>query len=251
MLILLSLIIMRMTGAIVFNPIFGRNNVPARMKTGLILLLSLLLYSGFGGELMHQPRGLLEYGVMMMKELFVGFTLSFSMELAIMIIRFASAIMDFSMGLSMAQVYDPQFNGQVTVTSGIYYGFLVLLFFATNCHLRVIQIFFRSADVLPFGMVTLNMELPQAILVVFRENIAMGLQYAFPLIAIELVTEAAVGILMRMIPQINVFSVNFQIKIIVGLLTLLILFSPMSDRIYQIFDNMFAFMDTLLLLLTP
>ena len=66
----------------------------------------------------------------------------------------------------------------------------------------------------------------------------------------QLVTEAAVGILMRMIPQINVFSVNFQIKIIVGLLTLLILFSPMSDRIYQIFDNMFAFMDTLLLLLT-
>ena len=79
----------------------------------------------------------------------------------------------------------------------------------------------------------------------------MGLQYAFPLIAIELVTEAAVGILMRMIPQINVFSVNFQIKIIVGLLTLLILFSPMSDRIYQIFDNMLAFMEDALLLLAP
>lgn len=251
MLILFSLIVMRMTGAIMFNPIFGRNNVPARAKAGLVIFLSLLLYGSFGGELTHQPAGVLEYGVMMIKELFVGFTLSFSMELAVMILRFASAIMDFSMGLSMAQVYDPQFNGQVTVTSGIYYGFFVLLFFATNCHLRVIQIFFQSADVLPFGMVTLNMELPQAILVVFRENISMGLQYAFPLIAIELVTEAAVGILMRMIPQINVFSVNFQIKIMVGLITLLILFSPMSDRIYQIFDNMFAFMDEAVMLLAP
>lgn len=251
MLTLFSLILMRMTGAIVFNPIFGRNNVPGRMKAGLILFLSLLLYSGFGGELVHQPAGLLEYGVMMMKELFVGFTLGFSMELAVMILRFASAVMDFSMGLSMAQVYDPQYNGQVTVTSGIYYGFFVLLFFATNCHLRVIQIFFQSADVLPFGMVTLNMELPQAILVVFRENIAMGLQYAFPLIAIELVTEAAVGILMRMIPQINVFSVNFQIKIIVGLLTLLMLFSPMSDRIYYIFDDMLAFMESAVLMMAP
>ena len=251
MLVLFSLIVARMTGAIVFNPIFGRSNVPGRMKAGLILFLSLLLYSSFGGELEVQPAGLLEYGVMMLKELFVGFVLGFSMELAVMILRFASAVMDFSMGLSMAQVYDPQYNGQVTVTSGIYYGFFVLLFFATNCHLRVIQIFFQSADVLPFGMVTLNMELPQAILVVFRENIAMGLQYAFPLIAIELVTEAAVGILMRMIPQINVFSVNFQIKIIVGLLTLLMLFSPMSDRIYYIFDDMLAFMEDAILLLAP
>ena len=249
MLILFSLIAMRMTGAIVFNPIFGRSNTPARMKAGLIFLLSLLLYSGFGGELSHQPAGILEYGVMLLKELFVGFTLGFSMELAVMVLRFASAIMDFSMGLSMAQVYDPQYNGQVTVTSGIYYGFFVLLFFATNCHLRVLQIFFQSADVLPFGMVTLNQELPQAILVVFRENIAMGLQYAFPLIAIELVTETAVGILMRMIPQINVFSVNFQIKIIVGLLTLLILFGPMSDRVYQILDNMFSFMEDAVLLM--
>ena len=135
MLILFSLIAMRMTGAIVFNPIFGRSNTPARMKAGLIFLLSLLLYSGFGGELSHQPAGILEYGVMLLKELFVGFTLGFSMELAVMVLRFASAIMDFSMGLSMAQVYDPQYNGQVTVTSGIYYGFFVLLFFATNCHL--------------------------------------------------------------------------------------------------------------------
>ena len=113
MLILFSLILMRMTGAIVFNPIFGRSNVPARMKAGLILFLSLLLYSGFGGELGRQPVGILDYGVMLIKELFVGFVLGFSMELAVMILRYASAIMDFSMGLSMAQVYDPQYNGQV------------------------------------------------------------------------------------------------------------------------------------------
>ena len=45
---------------------------------------------------------------------------------------------------------------------------------------------------------------------IFRNNIVMGVQFAFPIIAIEMVTEAAVGILMRMIPQINVFAVNFH-----------------------------------------
>lgn len=83
----------------------------------------------------------------------------------------------------------------------------------------------------------------------FRSSIAMGLQFAFPIIAIELVTEAAVGILMRVIPQINVFAVNFQLKIIVGLMMLLYLFNPMADRLYMIIDNMFEYIERALVLL--
>ena len=59
----------------------------------------------------------------------------------------------------------------------------------------------------------------------------------------ELVAETAVGILMRIIPQINVFVVNFQVKIIVGMLMLLFLFSPMSDKLYDVLDYMFQWLD--------
>lgn len=249
MLILFSLIVMRMTGAVALNPIFGRSNLPASARAALIMVLSVLLYISFGGQMAQEPQTMLEYGVMLIKELLVGFTLGFAVELAALVVRFASSIMDFAMGLTMAQIYDPQYHSQVTVTSGLYYAFFVLLFFATNGHMRVIGIFYRSATVLPFGAVTLNPELPQAILSIFRESITMGLQYAFPLVAMELVTETAVGILMRMIPQINVFAVNFQIKIIVGLFMLVLMFNPMADRLYQILDNMYLTMEQLLVMM--
>ena len=48
---------------------------------------------------------------------------------------------------------------------------------------------------------------------------------------------------MRIIPQINVFVVNFQVKIIVGMLMLLFLFSPMSDKLYGVLDYMFQWLD--------
>ena len=48
---------------------------------------------------------------------------------------------------------------------------------------------------------------------------------------------------MRIIPQINVFVVNFQVKIIVGMLMLLFLFSPMSDKLYDVLDYMFQWLD--------
>ena len=246
MLTLFALVVMRMSGAVIFNPVLGRSNYPARAKAALILGLSLLLYLRVDGVLTHQPAGMLEYGVMLVKELLLGFVLGYSMELAFAILRFASSIMDNNMGLSMAQVYDPQYNTQMTVTSGLYYTFLSLLFLATNGHLYLLSMFFASARLIPFGEVSVRPELSQLMLEIFRTNIAMGLQFAFPILAMELICEAAVGILMRMIPQINVFSVNFQLKIIVGMAMLLLMFNPMSDKLYVIMEEMFRYMDQLL-----
>lgn len=249
MFILFSLIVMRMSGAIAFNPVLGRTNVPNRVKASFILVLSLMLYIGFGGRLVHEPATMIEYGVMLVKELLFGFSLGFCMELSFLVVRFASAVMDYAMGLNIAQVYDPQYNTQMTITSGMYYAFMVLLFLATNSHIRLITIFFDSAVVIPFGTVTWRPELTQAILDMFIQSIFIGLQFAFPLVAMELVTEIAVGILMRIIPQINVFVVNFQVKIIVGMFMLLFLFSPMSDKLYAILDQMFRSMQSLVTLM--
>ena len=249
MFILFSLVVMRMSGAIVFNPIFGRTNYPRAAKGGLIFFLSLMLFVGVDGTLSHQPAGMIEYGVMLVKELLVGFALGFSMELTFAIIRFSSAVMDNVMGLSMAQVYDPQYNTQMTITSGIYYAFMALIFLATDVHLRLIALFFSSARLVPFGEVVLRPELSELMLEIFKTSITTGFQFAFPLVAMELVTEAAVGILMRMIPQINVFAVNFQIKIMVGLMMLVYLFSPMGSRIYVMLDDMFLYMQRLIMLM--
>ena len=193
MFILFALVFMRMSGAILFNPLLGRTNYPRPAKGALIFALSLLLYLGVDGQLTHEPSSMLEFGFMLTKELMEGFALGFSMELAYAVIRFASAIMDYTMGLSMAQVYDPQYNTQMTITSGIYYALLSLLFLTTNGHLRMIGLFYTSARLIPFGEVALKAELYQLMLEIFKANIALGLQLAFPLIAMELVTEAVVG----------------------------------------------------------
>lgn len=249
MFILFSLIVMRMSGAVVFNPVFGRTDLPRRVKASFILVLSLMLYIGAGGKLVQEPATMIEYGLMLIKELLFGFALGFSMELAFLVVRFASSIMDYSMGLNMAQVYDPQYNTQMTITSGMYYAFMMMLFLATNGHIRLITIFFGSAVMIPFGTITWRPELSQVILAMFQECILMGIQFAFPLIAMEIVTEIAVGILMRIIPQINVFVVNFQVKIMVGMLMLLFLFSPMSDKLYAIMNYMYQSMQQLVMMM--
>lgn len=249
MFILFALIFMRMTGAVMFNPVLGRTNLPRSYKGALIFALSLMMYLGVEGELIYEPATMLEYGIMLVQELLVGFVLGFSMELFFMIVRFASSIMDHTMGLSMAQSYDPTTNTQMTVSSGLYYAFLFLLFLAGDGHVRFLGMIFASARLVPFGRVQMGPEISQMMLEIFKTNIVAGLQFAFPIVAMELVTEAAVGILMRMIPQINVFAVNFQLKIMVGLMMLVYMFSPMSDKMNVMLQDMFLYMQRLLALL--
>jgi len=244
--LLFTLIVMRMSGMIMLNPFFGSSRVPSRVKAALILALSAMLYVWEAGTLSYEPGTLLEYGVMLIKELAMGCVLGFGMELMVLVIRFASAIIDFSMGLSMAQIYDPGSNTQMTVTSGVTYAFLVLLFFGVDGHLRLMQIFFGSAKIVPFGHVTLGPELAEMILYMFRQNVTLAVQLAFPIIAMELVTEVAVGIMMRMIPQINVFSVNFQVKIIVGMLMLLFLLGPIGGQLEEMIEGLFPALESLL-----
>ena len=74
MLILFAFILMRMSGAIVFNPVFGRTNYPSSAKAALILVLSLLLYLGIE-EPVKQPSSLVEFAVKLLMELLVGFIL--------------------------------------------------------------------------------------------------------------------------------------------------------------------------------
>lgn len=153
MFILFALVFMRMTGAVMFNPVLGRSNIPNTYKGALIFMLTLMLYLSVGGVLSHEPGTMIEFGVMLIQELFMGFVLGFSMELFFMVVRFASSIMDQTMGLSMAQVYDPTTRTQMTVSSGLFYAFLFLLFMAVDGHVHLIGLFFTSARLVPFGEV--------------------------------------------------------------------------------------------------
>lgn len=249
MLILFSLIVMRMSGLFLMNPVFGSSVVPSRVRAALVMVFSLMLYIWQGGVLSQEPGSFLEFGVMLLLELGMGLVLGFAVQLVIFAVRYASAIIDFSMGLSMAQVYDPETRTQMTVSSELYYSFLMLLFFAVNGHLHLIEIFFGSAELVPFGQVALGPGLYVALLDVFKEAVLLGFQIAFPVIAMELVTEAAVGVLMRMVPQINVFAVNFQIKIIVGMLMLMILFSPLADKLSGWINGLFPTLENLIALM--
>ena len=217
---LFSLIFMRMSGFILLNPILGRKNIPVQVKAGMVMVFTLLIYS-FSSAQVPEPVNSIEYSVLLMKEFAMGYAIGFVIDLFFLVITFAGSVIDYQMGLSMATIFDPQSNAQIALSGSLYHTYFMLLFFAVDGHLALFKLLITSA-----------------MIEVFIQCMIMAVKFSFPIVAIEFLVEIAVGILMKIIPQINIFVVNIQAKLIVGLLMLIFLFSPMSDYLGDIISQM-------------
>jgi flagellar biosynthetic protein FliR len=245
---LFSLIFMRISGFILLNPILGRRNIPNVVKGGMVMVFTLLIYS-FSAAQVPEPVNSIEFAVLLIKEFAMGYVIGFVMDLFLMVITFAGSIIDFQMGLSMATIYDPQSNTQVAITGSLWNIYFILLFFAVDGHLALIKLLIESAEIVPYGQVVLGTKVAWALIEVFAQCIVLAVRFSFPIVAIEFITEIAVGILMKMIPQINVFVVNIQAKLIIGLLMLVFLFSPMSDFMGDVINQMLLTVQSMIRLL--
>lgn len=231
--ILFSLILMRMSGFILLNPILGRRNIPAVVKAGFIFVLTLVIYSFSKGEAFEVSSSI-EYGFLLIKEFAAGFAVGFVTELFFFVVTFAGYVMDFQMGMSMSTVYDPQSNAQLPITGSLLQAFYVLLFFAVDGHLALMKILIESADIVPYGGILLTQDLAAKILELFTECVVMGMKFAFPILAAEFLIEIAVGLLNKIVPQINVFVINIQLKVIVGLGLLAFFASPIGEYLLNL-----------------
>jgi flagellar biosynthesis protein FliR len=209
-----------MTGVIFFNPIFGRSSIPVLVKIGLSLGIAFNVAYGLT-DINVADYTTIDLLISMVREFAVGYAIGFIMQLFLSVFHIGGELMDLQLGFSMAQMYDPSTNSQVSVTGNVLTIMYVLLFFITNSHLSLLAIAARSYNVVPIGLGGVSGKIGIYIIELFGYILVYAVQLSLPIIVTEILVEVAVGILMRVVPNINVFVVNMQIKVMVGLIVLL------------------------------
>ena len=86
-----------------------------------------------------------------------------------------------------------------------------------------------SGRAVPYGAVALGEDLYGAVLEMFIDCTILGIKLAMPILAAELMGQVGMGILMKVIPQINVFVINIDLKLIIGLVLVMLLLVPFSQ----------------------
>lgn len=249
--IFFCLVMMRMSGFVLFNPVLGRNNIPALFRTGLVMVLSVLVYSSGIPEntILDDMSSPILFGAALLKEYACGYVLGYIMVLFDYVVTYAGAIIDFQMGLSMATVYDPQNGSQTALTGKILQIYFTMLFFAVDGHLALIKILLTSSSVVPYGSIMIGPETANAIVTLFTECTVLAIKLSFPVIALEFLTEIAVGLLMKIIPQINLFVLNIEMKVVIGIGILVILISPIGSYLNTLITRMISEIQNVLVIL--
>jgi len=228
---------MRMSGFVFLNPIFARKNVPNIVKTGLVMALTMIVFTTIPDEEIA-VTGMLDFIIILLKEFAAGYVVGFVVSLFSYVIIFAGEFMDLQMGFSMSKIFDAQSNTSISLSSTYYNILYMLLFFVTDAHVALINILINSGNVMPYGHVLIGQDVAQGVLNIFTLCSVFAMKMAFPVLAIEFLCAMGMGILMKAIPQINVFIVDIQLKIFVGLILMLFIFSPMSDFLNGLITTM-------------
>ena len=222
----------RVGGFVLFNPILGRTNIPVAFRTGMALVLSVFVTS-VTEQRPAQPSGLAEFMVLMLLEIFIGFLLGMAVNFFFYIPQLAGSMIDTQMGMTMNQMYDAGSAANMSVTGQILNVLMLLLFFAGGGHLTLLRMFITSEQIVPFGQVAVGLPAYQLLLELFVECTVLSVKLCMPVLAAELIAQVGMGVLMKVIPQINVFAINIELKVIVGLALVLVLTVPFSEFLLQ------------------
>ena len=246
----MACVFMRMTGCILFNPIFSRRNFPTLFRVGITIALSVMIVTYSNVVVDFRDASFIETAAVLFKELFVGYVLGTIVSLFTYVVILGGEFIDMQIGLGMSKLYDPQSGVQMSINATFLNMMFVFLFFGMNAHLTLIHLFLNSAQVVPYGQtVFVHPELPMKILDIFCQCTILGVKLTLPIAGMVFLLEMGVGILMKAIPQINVFVLNIQAKILVGIVMILVIFSPLSTFIERVITSMFETMSSVLFLL--
>lgn len=243
---LLILVFVRMASMILLNPMLARRNVPQQVRMGLVFFLTILIAPTLPAVPQMDTFSLV---LALFGEICIGLLCGYVFQIFYYMLFFVGDFLDTEFGMSMAKVFDPGTNIQMSVTGNFLTIFFMVYIFLTNSHLIMIQIFASSFTAIPAGGSIDITVVAQYAIDLFIQVFLFVLRLILPFTVAEFTLEVAMGVLMKVIPQITIFVINFQLKLILGMVMLIlcapIIGSFMDHYIIVLFENLQRSMEVL------
>ena len=245
------LIFCRVSCLIYVVPFFSMNNTPRRVRVILAFVVALLLYYSIPSKPVLVYDTLLGYAILVLKEAITGLLMGYACNICTTVVGFAGRVIDMETGLSMASLMDPTTRENMSISGMIYNYAVTLILIITGIYEYILKALAESFTLIPIaGAVFRTDKLMDAMLKFMADYVLIAFRICLPMFAVMLLLNALLGILAKVAPQMNMFSVGMQMKVLVGLSMLFLttgMLPGISDMIYtEIKTMMVAFVEALM-----
>jgi flagellar biosynthetic protein FliR len=221
-------------------PGIGDRTVPPRIRLVFALAVSLILYPLVHTAFPPLPTTLNAMIAALVGEMLVGMAIGFTVRMIIAAILFAGSVIAFQTGLAFAQSVDPAQGVQSTLFSAFFSMLTVAVLFATNMHHLLLSamhdsyVLFRPGSGFPAG------DFAEVALATMAESLRVATQIAAPFLVFGLIFYLGVGVLTRLIPQVQVFFLAMPANIMLGLILFMLLLGTMMMLFVDYFGRALA-----------
>lgn len=238
-------ILARMAATVGSLPIFTNSQAAFRLRLGLAVALTLLLFPVLDLSLAPAQKTPAGLGLLVFRETLLGLLLGFVTQLIFFAVQLGGTVVGYQMGFAAANILDPQHQQQIPLLSQFQNVFAILIFLALDIHHRILEVMVYSYEILPPGRLGLSGGAIPFIAELTGRMFVLGLQLVAPVLVVLMLSMFILGIMSRVFSQLQVFLLSFPINIALALIiigvgmemTLLLLqqeFSGLPDRLLRI-----------------
>lgn len=238
-LIYFLLVFTRVSCFVFIAPFFSMQGTPARVKIVLSAFVSILLYETLTPAPEITYNSMIGFTLIVLKEAVTGLLVGFGANICTSIVNFSGAIADMETGLSMVTLMDPATKQNASFTGVLYqYAFMMMLI-ASGMYRYLLQALADTFVLIPVnGAVFHSDRLLNSMLQFLKDYILIGFRIVLPIFCVILMLNAILGVLAKVAPQMNMFAVGMQLKVLVGLSILFLSVGMMPGAADFIFREM-------------
>jgi flagellar biosynthetic protein FliR len=219
------LVILRLGGLFIYAPILSMSAIPGRVKGMLVLVAGVGAYLVLAGRgvafpaiAFDDPWAMVPLGA---AELAIGGVIGFVASMPIFAMRAGGLVMGQQMGLGFARFYNPAAEEESDVLEQIMSYLAIVLFLALGGLDAVFLCVLRSFEHVSAGGFATDGGAADLVVGVMLAATEFGLRIAMPLLGVVFLETVAMGFVSKTVPQLNVLSLGFPIRILVGLVVII------------------------------
>lgn len=240
-----GLVLARTSGLLVAAPVFGARQVPAQSKIGLAVMLSLILTPLQIGRAATPPADPVAFGVLAGRELLVGLAIGFAVSLIFTGVQIGSRLLGIQIGFGFGEVLDPHSGAGSGVIDGFYTVLATVIFLAANGHHAALAGLAHTFQVTPVGDDLPVVDVIQVMALV-QAVFEVALRIVLPATGALLLADAAMGLVSKAAPQMQVLITGAPVKVAVGLVMMAASLPTTAMLMQAVFRNLGASISALM-----
>lgn len=220
-------------------PVFSSKAFPIRARIALAFFIAFAAQPSLQGQPIISIGGPEALGAVI-QQVGIGLAIGFTVRLVFAAVELAGEVVGFQMGLNFAAFFDPSLNTQSSAVARFFGHMAAFLFIVMNGHLMVMMAVIKSFEAFPVDQNFLVALQQMKLYNLGSDLFATGLWIALPMVGMLMFANLALGIISRVAPQMNIYSIGFPITLSVGLIgitaTLPMLDQPMMALMEKAID---------------